>query len=346
MRPVCAPSRDFSPATPGKRGQAGQGADGSSSNTSQKGAGALIDFLTVVFPAARLEEFGVSALPQLLGWLFGFRGEVIAGPIRERMWQFYRLSSVLVDRNGEVVGRVGLDGNKDTVCVSLSGGGTRWVRRSWDRVAHAIDELHGRISRCDVAFDDYEGKTVNVHALREAANRGEFAESGRPPKHRFLSDEGHGTGSTLYVGGKGHKELCVYEKGKQQGLPDSPWTRLEVRFYGKHAEGRCVPLDVLRDPVAYLRGSYRVVAGLITGACSVIKTEAAKAKASAVAMITWLKRQCGQSIGLILHALGGDVDTFASAISAHVARAGIPGRFRGLMQESQVHKELQACLAS
>jgi DNA relaxase NicK len=69
-------------------------------------------------------------------------------------------------------------------------------------------------------------------------------------KTRFISDEGHGTGCTLYVGGKGHKELCIYEKGKQQGMPESPWVRMEVRLYGKHVEGRAVPVDALRDPVA------------------------------------------------------------------------------------------------
>lgn len=340
-------SATFSPVMPGKSPEAGQGgSEGPSSNTGQKGAGAIIDFLTVVLPATRLEDLALNSLHQLLGWLFGFSGEVVPGPILERMWQFYRLSSVLVDRNGEVVGRIGLDGNKGTVCVSLSGGGTKWVRRPWPLVAKRIEELHGRISRCDVAHDDYDGKTVNVHALRQAALRGEFAESGRPPKHRFLSDEGHGTGSTLYVGAKGHKELCVYEKGKEQGLPESSWTRLEVRFYGKHAEGRCVPLDVLRDPVAYLRGSYSVIAGLITGACTTIKTEAAKAKASATAMMIWLKRQCGQSIGLIFKAMGGDAGAIAAAMGQHVARQGIPGRFRGSMDESLIEKELLQCLAS
>lgn len=348
-----AVSGTFSPAQPVKRGgEAGRGGNGPSSNTGQKstvavpvtGAGAIIDFLTVVFPGEVLEEAGLTDLGRLLSVVFGLTA-VQALPIRERMWQFYRLSSVLVDGAGEHVGRIGLDGNGGTVCVSLSGAGTRWVD-DWHHVHAQLDALGGRISRCDVAHDDLDGRYLDVHALRELANAGEFAEGGRPPKSRFLSDEGHGTGSTLYVGSKGHKELCAYEKGKQLGLPESPWVRVEVRLYGKHAPDRQVPLGVLLDPVSYLRGSYRVLAGLIRGACSKIATEKAKVQASATALVRWLKRQAGQSLGVIFHALGGDAVSIVDALSHHVARSGLPGRFRGAMSATEVQRELSACLAS
>lgn len=341
----------FSPAAPGKRGsEAVRGSVGPNSNTGQKssgaqGAGAIIDYLTVVFPADKLEAEGLTQLDLLLAVAFGLVDVVVPLPIRERMWQFYRLSSVLVDRAGEHVGRIGLDGNGGTVCVSLSGAGTRWVK-DWPRVHLELSRLGARITRCDIAHDDHDGAYVNVHKLRERALAGEFGESGRPPKHRFLSDEGHGTGSTLYVGAKGHKELCVYEKGKQLGMPESPWTRVEVRLYGKHAADRRVPLDVLLDPVSYLRGSYRVIAGLIRGACSVIKTEAAKAQATAGALVAWLRRQAGQSLGAIFHAFGGDAVAVSEALARHVARSGLPGRFRGVMSADVVNKELSLCLAS
>lgn len=331
----------FSPPGAVKRG----GAAGPSSNTGQKSSGALIDFLTVVFSAPVLQASGLTRAEFILATIFGLRDEVRAGPILERSWNFYRLSCVLVDRAGEVVGRMGFDGNKDTVCVSLTGGGTRWVR-NWHAAAAHIDRLGGRISRCDLAHDDYDGDALDVHALRELANAGAFAEGGRPPKTRFISDEGHGTGCTLYVGGKGHKELCIYEKGKQQGMPDSRWVRLEVRFYGKHVEGRCVPTEALRDPVAFLRGAYKAIAHLIVGACTRMRTERAVAEAKVDAMVRWLNTQAGKSLGAIFRAFGGDALAAAEALCKHVARDGSPGRFRGVMSADLLNQELQKCLAS
>src|SRR5690606_10420868 len=118
--------------------------------------------------------------------LFGFRGEVIATAIRDKRWQFYAQSAVLLDREGEMVGRIGLGGNSSTWCVSLSGAGTRWVS-NWEHVQTQVARLSGKLSRVDVAFDDYDGKHLDVHDMRERAIAGEFGEGGRPPKHRFLS---------------------------------------------------------------------------------------------------------------------------------------------------------------
>jgi phage replication initiation protein len=337
----------FSPARPVESRAPGS-AIGPSSNTGQKSSGALIDFLTVVFSAQSLQAVGLTRAEFILQTIFGLRGEIVAGPIRERSWNFYRLSCVLVDRAGEVVGRMGFDGNGDTVCVSLSGAGTRWIPQSrmGGAVADHIERLGGRISRCDIAHDDHDGDALNVHALRELAQSGAFAEGGRPPKTRFISDEGHGTGCTLYVGGKGHKELCIYEKGKQQGMPESPWVRMEVRLYGKHVEGRAVPVDALRDPVAFLRGAYRAIAHLIVGACTRMRTEKAIAEAKVSAMVDWLSRQAGKSLGAIFRAFGGDALAAADALCKHVARSGSPGRFVGVMSADLLNQELQACLAS
>lgn len=328
----------FSPVGSGK-----SGAGGPSSNTGQK-CGALIDFLTVVFAARLLEESGLSRTDYILATIFGLRDEVIALPILERGWNFYRLSCVLVDRNGETVGRMGFDGNGNTTCVSLSGAGTRWVK-NWQTVAHQIERLRGRITRCDVAHDDYDGERINVHAMRSLAKLGEFAEGGRPPKHRFIDDDGHNTGCTLYVGAKGHKELCIYEKGKQQGLPESPWVRVEARFYAKHLEDRAVPIAVLRDPVAFLRGAYSVLQGFISGACERMRTEKKKAEASAAALVKWMRVQCGRAVGTVIRAFGGDMVATVEALTS-VARDGLPGRFRGVMSADLAEQELRLCLAS
>ena len=313
----------FSPVAAGQKSREG-GAVGPGSNTGQKG-GALIDYFTATFPASHIEERGLSKLSHLLNTLFGFQGEVACGALRNRNWQFYPMSAVLLDREGNQVGRIGCGGNGNTICVSLSGAGTRWVKH-WDRVAIQMRELRGRLSRVDVAFDDYEGKTVNVHDMRERACKGDFAQGGRPPAHRFLSDEGHGTGSTLYVGGKGHKELCIYEKGKQLGLETSPWTRCEVRLYGKHVE---LPFDVLTRPLDYLRGAYDVLQEVITGWCERLKTVRKAAEVSGEAMVQWAHKQCGAAIGLLIRTFGSKWPEF---VETRIARESDPGRFRGIAQ--------------
>lgn len=328
------PSRySFSPVGTGEKGQVAE--IGPGSNTGQKSVstegGAIIDFLTIVFPFEAASEVRCTQLDLLLHRIFGFRGEVRAGAIRKKQWNFYPLSAVLIDRDGDLVGHVGLGGNKETICISLSGAGCKWVTR-WGNVHRQMGILSAKISRVDVAHDDYEGERLDVHALRERAAAGDFASGGCPPRHRFISDEGHNTGCTLYVGGKGHKELCVYEKGKQMGLPSSPWVRVEARLYGKHCD---VPHDVVLDPAAYLRGSYSVIAGLISGVCTRLKTIRKQVEVSAEAAVAWLNRQAGPMLNVLREAFGHSWADFAEA---RVLREGHPGRFRGIAKGEPLHR--------
>lgn len=309
-------------------------AAGPRSNTDQKGGratatvpGALVDYLTLVLPEQSLEDFRLTRLDHLLMRLFGFQGEVVATALRDKRWQFYTKSCALIDREGEMVGKIGMGGNGGTVCVSLSGAGTRWVR-NWHRVQFAIRELGARISRVDLAFDDYSGAIFDVHDLRARAARNEFRQGGTPPKWQFLDDGGHNTGCTLYVGAKGHKQLCVYEKGKQLKQPNSPWVRCEVRLYAKHCE---IPVESLTDPLAFLRGAYDVLelllADIARDACTRIKTTRAQVEATGEAMVRYLRRQVGPSLHLLLEAFGGSFEDF---LHTRVVRDGTPGRFRGI----------------
>lgn len=330
--------RDFSPVGAGEKSVIGP-----SSNTGQKdGAGALIDYLTIVLPASKADERGLGDLSDLMATIFGTARCLSVTALREKSWQFYRLSSMIIDRDGELCGRIGVDGNNDSICISLSGTGTRWVK-NWHTVQQHMTKLDARISRVDLAYDDYDGELLNVHALRQRAVDGDFAQGGRPPSSRFMSDEGHGTGSTLYVGGKGHKELCVYEKGRQLGLPESLWTRAEVRLYGKHA---VVPLDVLARPLDYLRGSYDVLAEIITGTCERLKTITRVAAANGEAMVRWARLQLGRTLFLLREAYG---DSWSDFCEARILREGRPGRFRGIAPGDELPtllREQLSCHAS
>lgn len=321
----------FSPDGPRKP------AAGPGSNTGQK-VSALVDYLTVVISMTSCEDAGLARLDHLLQTVFSFRDDVWCTQWQEKRWQFYGHSAVILDREGEMVGRAGRGSNGNTVCISLSGVGCQYVR-NWSNVQQQLQRLGARITRCDVAWDDYEGQRLNVHALRELARNKAFMQGGTPPKWRFIDDEGCGTGSTLYVGGKGHKELCVYEKGKQLGFKNSPWVRGEVRLYGKHAE---VPLDILSDPMAFLRGAYDVLAELLldvaTDACTRIKTERAKVEATGEAMVEFLYRQVGPSLNVLLEAFGG---SWADFMQHRVVRQGSPGRFRGIAKGERLAQLLR-----
>lgn len=330
---------------------------GPRSNTGQKSPqpthGALVDFLTVVFSSARLAERGLTRVSLLLPGIFGLRPpDVRAGDLHAKRWQFYKSSAVIVDSEGELVGRIGAEGNGDTVCISLSGAACKFVK-NWHAVRMQIEALHGRISRCDAAYDDYDGLLGSVRSLEALARETLtdtggcmlFANGGTPPKTRFLDDHGGGSGCTLYVGQKGHKQLCVYEKGKQLGVTESPWVRYEARLYGKHGE---VPTDILTDPMKYLRGSYGYMAVLLAkvsaGIACAIEYTKRSVEATATAMVRWLRRQGGKALFVLREALGEDFDRF---IAEEVAREGVPVRFNRKVKASELTQLLRAelCLS-
>ena len=308
---------------------------GPNSNTGQKmGPGCLIDYLTIVLPMASADARGLSDLNHLLSTVFGTQHDLTVTALREKRWQFYSLSSLIVDRDGQLVGRVGVGGNGQTICISLSGAGTKWVK-NWFTAYKHLALLDAKISRVDLAYDDYDGELLNVHDMRARALNGDFAQGGRPPESRFLSDEGSGKGSTLYVGGKGHKELCIYEKGKQQGLIESLWVRAEARLYAKHVG---IPLEVLLEPFDYLRGSYDVLAELLVGVCTRLKTTARYVQANGVAMVRWAHRQMGKTLNVIREAFG---DSWSDFVEANIMREGRPSRFDGICPGDQLATQLR-----
>lgn len=323
-----APCRSSAPAV----------ASGPGSNTGQKG-GALIDYLTVVIPLANLEARGLSKLNDMLATLFGIhREEVYATQWQEKRWQFYPVSAVLLDREGELVGRAGMGANGESICISLSGAGTRWIT-NWSLVQKQLTAVKASISRVDLAFDDYDGSRFKVGHMRQIAHAGGFMDRGAPPKCRFIDDEGSETGCTLYVGSKGHKELCIYEKGKALGMKASPWVRAEIRLYKKHGE---IPHGVLCDPLAFIRGAYEILDQLLLDvcetACTRIKTDKRMVEASGEAMVAFLRRQVGPSLNLLLEAFGG---SWADFMQHRIVREGSPGRFRGHLKGEQLAQSLR-----
>jgi phage replication initiation protein len=286
-----------------------------------------VDYCTLVFSeewAAKLE----LNPEQVVEWLFPGSGMTVS-PHELRKWQFYPMSSYVYGPDGSLVGRVGSGGNAETVCVSLSGAGCALVK-DWLCTVVQARRLRAHLSRVDVAFDDFEAETFGeIREVNTWAITGQFnaAGHGKPCATRFMDDHGKGAGSTVYVGSRGRKQLCVYEKGKQLGDPLSPWIRCELRLW---AADCIIPLDVLVTPGDYLRGAYALLAEKLPA----VSTELAKperlhraVKATAEASIRFLRQQCGPTLDLLIRSVGPDVWTL---LHDRVLRSSVPRRFRGM----------------
>jgi phage replication initiation protein len=310
----------FSPVQPSNR------AVGPSSNTGQKSTltAPIIDFCVVVIDSEKAKKL-TRKLPlgDLVRYVFGTGSAIVVGPIQDRVFNFYPRSATMVDETGSVCGKIGLD-DDGKVCISLSGQGCQHVR-SWPQVANVLDDLDARISHVDIAIDDLTGETFNLQTFRDFYDRGEFVMNGRPPQAQYVDDCGSNKGCSFYVGQRGHKQLNIYEKGKQLGDPDSGHTRCELRLYAKRID---LPNDVLRNPGKYFAGSYPMLAAYVIGEAERLLTKEQMVNASAKAMVRFLRNQAGTALNLVMDALGDDALEF---LMEHVVRDGRPGRMKNVV---------------
>lgn len=206
---------------------------------------AFIDFLGVTFwmDASNAKE-SIEIL--LRGWL----GVEVRVTETGKGWNGYKHR---LDIDG--IGLVAFGGNADTVHIEMTGAGCMQVK-DWGQVADSLDMLEARITRLDLAVDDFEGTTYNLGWCRKAWADGEFDPArGAKPVPRLVDDMGSGKGSTFYLGSRESGKLFRgYEKGKEQGDPESPWFRCEVEWRNRHRE---IPVDAIRQPGKYFAGAYR-----------------------------------------------------------------------------------------
>lgn len=110
----------------------------------------------------------------------------------------------------------------------------------------------------------------------------------------------------------------MYEKGKQQGDPQSGWVRVEVEW---RAERRYIPYDVLTRPGIYLAGAYPCMHILSTEQ-ERIRTTANAATITFESAMENAKLQAGKLINLMMHVYGGD---YAEVVE-RLRRDGMPAR--------------------
>lgn len=299
---------------------------GPESNTGQKGsqlAAPIIDWCSVTFPPFTLKNLGLSSYHELLAECFGTSGKVVLGVIEEKRWNFFPWSAVMVDETGTLCGRLGLSEAGD-VHISLTGQGCKHVA-SWARARACIEKAKGRLTRVDIAVDDFAGTDINVATFVELVKADAFTSRGRPPTCQLVDDFDSGKGKTLYIGQRGYKQLVIYEKGRQLGDPESGYCRAELRLYNKH---HVINPAALTEPGIFFAGAYDVLHSFVHGEVAKLDAKERRDNPSAVAMVASLKRQSGSSIGLLIEAFGEDAIT---VICEQIARPGRPGRFKSFV---------------
>lgn len=281
----------------------------------------IIDFCTVVLDSEAAKKFVAKKhLTEILRDLFSTESRIAVGPLMDRPFNFYERSATMIDESSTICGKIGvaLDGR---IQISLTGQGCQHVA-DWNRAADMIEAIDGRLSRVDIAVDDLTGETFSVDMFRDLYVQGDFTTNGRPPQGHYIDDLGNKKGCSMYIGQKGHKQLNVYEKGKQLGDPNSDHTRCELRLYSKRYE---LPVDALRNPGKYFGSAYPLLVAFVVGECERLQLKEVMVNASAKAMVKFLRNQAGTALQLVMDALGDDAVEF---IVEHVARSGRPGRFK------------------
>lgn len=113
-----------------------------------------------------------------------------------------------------------------------------------------------KLTRVDIAHDDFEGKKINVDWGNMQDGLGGFSCGNRMPniEHKGNWKRPNGKGRTLMVGAReSGKMLRLYEKGRAEGDPNDNWQRAEVEF---KSIDRVLPFDMLLAPSEYFIASY------------------------------------------------------------------------------------------
>lgn len=204
-----------------------------------------------------------------------------------------------------------------TVYVSISGAGCRRIV-AWDAV-RAWGEAHGaKLTRLDLAADDFAGAVFDPRGAVESWKEGLFSGGGRPPKARLVDDLGCGTGCTFYVGNRASGKVCrVYHKGLQLGDPRATWVRAEVELLAKD---RVIPWSAVTDPVPVLAGSYKYFAGL-SYAVEMVRTVKRIVSRTLEGVRVWVRTAAGRALTALLAHDGDAADLLQS-----VMREGRPRR--------------------
>lgn len=253
----------------------------------------------------------------------------------EKGKNFYRESYVI----GDDYGFVCHGGQRGTVLVMLNGHGCAAAKPEWEiRLKAFLDSaVRGRITRVDLAHDDYSGLTYSVDRADMDHTNGLFNCGGRNPDCEYRGNwkNPNGKGRTFNVGNRKNGKFCrVYEKGRELGDKNSEWVRIEVEF---KSVDRLIPFDILLHPGAYLAKAYPAFS-FISQHQERIETTQKTVQANFEKAVAWMRHQCGAYVHNISQLVG--VDQFIRLVSRDDK---VPAAFKvphfSLAGESIHHRE-------
>lgn len=296
---------------------------------------AKVDWCTLTWKPEADEHVGRTAHDWFTQWLGAVAGESVNGMFGyETGVRFYVVqggtskSAKPDDGSQEVqpvyVGRVDYGGehHKGRARLDLTGTGCSKVR-SWMETRAVLEGLaEAQLTRVDLAVDLLEGEFSVEDALMWWQD-GEFqaATSGTRPRHSMVGDWGSDMpkhGRTLEVGRRENGKMCrVYEKGRQLGQADSPWTRFEVELRNNE---RDLPFEMLTDSAKYFAGAYKCLEQLLDAAAERIKLHEKEGEISLKVMTGHAKNGYGK----VVHVLRGFFT--AEEVLKAITRPGIPKR--------------------
>lgn len=165
-----------------------------------------------------------------------------------------------IGSNDAKLGTIAIGGQNNTVLIMITGTGCQYADNYWEHNLYNFlkDEntVNPKLTRIDLAHDDFEGIYSSPEIADEADSQGMFALTNRMPTVQHLGDwkRPTGAGRTLQVGKRENGKLYRgYEKGKKFGDVDSLWFRSEVEF---GTAGRHLPFEMLISPTQYFAGAY------------------------------------------------------------------------------------------
>ncbi|WP_429185917.1 replication initiation factor domain-containing protein [Aeromonas veronii] len=208
-----------------------------------------------------------------------------------------------------------------------------------------------RITRVDLALDDYSGEVISYLGAVEGAQAGEFhPQRGRAPAWMkiesgefVISEISKGIakrfgmvptkGCSFYVGSRINGKCArIYEKGKQMHSAENPnWVRAEGELHNKD---RIIPLDVLINPDPYFAGMYPQFSKWldeVTQSESVpvrVTTFKNKFKTSRDNAVFNMARMAGRLVNWLASVEGMAPEKIVNQLTAHLGEDDIPSRLR------------------
>ncbi|WP_264229473.1 replication initiation factor domain-containing protein [Acholeplasma laidlawii] len=121
--------------------------------------------------------------------------------------------------------------------------------KTWnDLYEFLLVRLNSNVTRLDIAIDDYDGKHLNIHEIKDKLDMNLYTTSFRIKEYTLYSSV---KGITLQFGSPTSTHmLVIYEKLKEQQskgvyVPQKYWTRFEMRFYQDKAYN--VIMNILKN---------------------------------------------------------------------------------------------------